>query len=216
MKRFLGTLLKLIGGLTLALALAGFAGMYLAGEWMQVHDEPRQADYILPLAGDNHRYLHAADLYKRGLAPAILISIPASSPPSPLHGIYRELGYPDFGDTLSFAKAFFGVLGVPERALVPFGDGHLSTVEEAEALRDFLGPGPHTILAVTSPYHARRAKLVLTRTLPDCEIVMTTTPYEHFEKRWWADYHTAPKVVLEAAKCVYYLLGGVFRSGDVG
>ncbi|MBU1248434.1 MAG: YdcF family protein [Proteobacteria bacterium] len=211
--KLLQRLLALVGALTLVSLLAGGTVMYFAGEWMQVHDEPVQADYILPLAGDANRWIYAADLYKQGFAPVILVSKPAPAPPSALSPIHKAMGYPQY-DLMEYARRLYGVLDVPEAALQMFGDGHLSTVEEAEALRDFLGPGKHRLLVVTSPYHARRAKLVLSLVLPDAEIRMTVTPYEYFDPQWWTDYYTAPKVVLEAAKCTYYLLGGVFRSSD--
>lgn len=211
--RIVGRVLQIVGVLTLLGLLLGGTGLYFAGQWMQVHDEPRKADYILPLAGDDHRMLYAADLYKQGYAPRILISRPAAGPRTRMDDIEDSLGHPRFATVEERAHAIYNVLDVPAEALAPFGKGHLSTVEEAEALREFLGPGPRTILVVTSPYHARRAKLVLEQTLPeDVTVLMTVTPYEHFNERWWTDYYTAPKVILESAKILHYLLGGVFRS----
>lgn len=212
--RFFNWLCRATGLLALVLALALIPALYFAGQWMQVHDQPQKADYILALAGDAHRFIHAADLYKQGYAPTILVSIPAQKPPTILTKIQHMMGYPDFDSAESYAKAFYGVLDVPQEVLQPFGNGHLSTVEEAEALREHLGPDRPTLLLVTSPYHARRAKLVFESVLPEARIIMTVTPYEHFDEHWWKDYYTAPKVVLEAAKCVHWLLGGVFRSTD--
>ncbi len=213
MMKFLGRFLAVLGGATLLVALCVTVTMYFAGQWMQVNDEPKQADYILPLAGDAHRNIYAADLFKQGLAPTILISISAPGPDTKLTPILRVMGYPQLSNK-EFAQRLYAVLDIPLVALQPFGHGHLSTVEEAEALRDFLGPGNHRLLLITSPYHARRAKIIFESILPETEITMSVTPYEHFNEKWWSDYYTAPKVVLEAAKCAYYLLGGVFRSTD--
>ncbi|MGE4504770.1 MAG: YdcF family protein [Desulfovibrionaceae bacterium] len=214
MSRWVGRLLRLVGLLTLLGLATGGAALYFAGQWLQVRDTPEKADYILPLAGDASRWLYAADLWREGWAPAILLSRPASFPPSRVDEIHWRMGWPRFGSFEAYAQAFYAQLGVPAGALTPFGNGHLSTLEEAEALRDFLGPGRHVILAVTSPYHARRAKLLLERALPECRVLMTVTPYEHFDPRWWRDYRTAPKVVVELAKCAFRLLGGAFRSTD--
>ncbi len=211
--KWLYRFLAALGAAALLAALCVAVTMYFAGQWMQVNDQPKQADYILPLAGDKHRLIHAADLFKQGFAPTILVSLPASKPPSKLAPILRSMGYPQLSNK-EFARIFYRVLGISPDALQSFGHGHLSTIEEAEALRDFLGPGNHRLLLITSPYHARRAKMIFERTLPQAEITMTVTPYEHFNEKWWSDYYTAPKVVLEAAKCAYYLLGGVFRSTD--
>jgi uncharacterized SAM-binding protein YcdF (DUF218 family) len=200
--------------LTLLALATGGATLYFAGEWLQVRDTPQKADYILPLAGDDHRLIHAADLWREGWAPRILLSRGMEFPPTPVEEIQRRMGFPGFSSDEAYKRAFFAQLGVPAGALAPFGRGHLSTLEEAEALRGFLGPGRHVILAVTSPYHARRAKLVLERALPECRVLMTVTPYEHFDPRWWRDYRTAPKVVVELAKCAFRLLGGAFRSTD--
>ena len=80
-------------------------------------------------------------------------------------------------------------------------------------LRALIGGGPGRLIIVTSPYHCRRAKMILSGVLKGWELVMTPTPYERFEHRWWTHQGSSSAVVSEAAKLVFYVLGTPFRSG---
>ena len=110
-------------------------------------------------------------------------------------------------------------LGVPGNALESFGDGHVSTAEEAEALRDFLstrsGGMAKRIILVTSPYHARRAKLIFSDTIPEVMFMVTSPPENRLKAQWWTDRESAILSVLESFKFVHYLLGGRFRARPV-
>ena len=102
--------------------------------------------------------------------------------------------------------------GVPGNAVSVFGDGNLSTVQEAETLREFLGNRSARLLIVTSPYHTRRVKIVFTRLLPQADIRVLASPYEEFPQQWWTDRNSAVNVVIETTKLLYYYLGGAFRA----
>ncbi len=221
MKYYFDLICRVLGIVALLLFFMTTAALYFAGHWMQVHDKLEKADYILPLAGEANRLYYAAELYEQGYAPQILVSINALPPHTPADEVNAKMGYPQLSP-LKYAQRFYAILGVPQDALQAFGHGHLSTIEEIEALRAFLEKQTSTqnktqktsILVITSPYHARRAKLILDSLLPNTQTFVTVTPHEHFNSNWWQDYYTAPKIVLEAAKCLYWLVGGVFRSTD--
>ena len=102
--------------------------------------------------------------------------------------------------------------GVPPGVLRLYGKDHMSTVEEAEGLERELGPKPKTLLVVTSPYHCRRAKLILSGILGKHELIMTPTPYERFDAIWWNHQGSAGAVVSEVAKFVFNFLGTPFRA----
>ncbi|MEF2146220.1 MAG: YdcF family protein [Desulfovibrionaceae bacterium] len=214
MKKLLGSLLQTIGALTLLLALGLAVSLYWAGQWLQVDDGPNQADYILALAGDSSRDIHAAELFRQGFAPALLVSHGWERPATEVDRLNARLGYPQYENFEHEHRQIYAQLGVPSQALEFFGNGHVSTVEEAEALRAHLKGRPVRLLLVTSPYHARRAKTIFQDIYPEATVRMVITPHESFRESWWTDQHSAQMVVLETAKILHYLLGGAFRSTD--
>ena len=213
-----GRLLQVVGALVVFGTLAAVVSLYYAGQWLQRSDVPAPAEAIVALAGDNLRLLTAARLFHEGYAPVILVSLPREDPPSPLQSYKQAMGYPEFDSTRDFDLALLQVAGVPPEAVRFFGGQQISTVEEAEALRDELAARPmDTLLVVTSPYHVARARTILTDTLPrDTTLLMVPADGDRFRERWWADQYSAQMVVLETAKLVHYWLGGVFRSTDEG
>lgn len=214
MRRALAILLQLAGALTLLAALVGGGLVLTAGLWLRMDEPPRPGAAIVVLAGDLRRAIHAADLYHQGLAPVVYVGRPHYDPPQAL----CDLGF----DCPRQEDQMLRVLerkGVPREALRLYGQELMSTVQEAEALKaelaaSALGPGP--LLVVTSPYHCRRAKLILAARVRDRELVMTPTPYERFDARWWAHQGSAGAVVSEVAKLVFHALGTPFRSVPAG
>ncbi|MGE4263099.1 MAG: YdcF family protein [Desulfovibrio sp.] len=209
MRTLLGALLKLWGALSLLGLLAGAALLVLAGWWLPAEDELRPADAIVILAGDVRRSAHGADLYLRGLAPAVYLGRPFHDPPEPL----CSLGLPCPRQE-EVMQAVLAIKAVPPEAVHAYGDELLSTVEEAEALARALPPEARTIIVVTSPSHSRRAKVVLSRELPGRELLMSPTPHERFEREWWTHQASAKAVVLEVAKFAQYYLGQPFRTHE--
>ena len=84
-----------VAGLLAILALLVAIGtfMFLA-PLLQYQDRPERADYILPLAGNEDRLVKAAELYKQGLAPKILLSNEQIRPLSRAQKIAAKIGYP--------------------------------------------------------------------------------------------------------------------------
>lgn len=213
MTKFIRFTLQVIGALTLVTMLTGFGLLFFAGYWMNVNDEPVKADYILPLAGDGHRMIKAAELYSQGYAPVILLSNAETIPPSRLTQLSWKMGYPKYSREERL-DLLLPLVGVEDAKLEPFGNGHVSTVEEAEALKEHLGGRTPSLLIVTSPYHARRAKMIFQEILPDSPITVTVTEEDSFDPKWWKNQRSAQNLVMEFAKTLHYLFGGVFRSTD--
>jgi len=207
MKRHAALFLQVVGALTILGLVLGGALVLTAGYWLRMDDAPKKADAIVILAGDIHRAIHAADLYHQGLAPVILLGRPHQGDPDVLCG----LGFPCPTQIESMERVLTAK-GVPPGVLRLYGQDHMSTVEEAESLNRELGPQPRTLLVVTSPYHCRRARMILSGILRRHELVMTPTPYERFDAKWWAHQGSAAAVVSEVAKFVFYFLGTPFRS----
>lgn len=212
MKRLLALLLQAVGALTLLALFAGGALVATAGHWLRMDDEPKQADAIVVLAGEIRRAIHAADLYHLGLAPVIYVGRPRHEPPQAL----CDLGF-DCPRQEDEMRRVLALKGVPPEAVRVYGQDVLSTVEEGEHLRreleSGLGSGPKRLLVVTSAYHCRRAKLILSGILRGHELIMTPTPYERFDREWWGHQGSSGAVVSEVSKFLFYFMGTPFRTG---
>lgn len=194
--------------LALAAGLLAAAAFVSAAGWLLQADAPTPADAIVVLAGDPRRARHAGDLFRQGYAPRVLLSRPVRDA--------RERMLDDMGiayprseeiDTQVLEKA-----GVARNRIDYFGHGSLSTFDEALALqRLFAGRSPH-LLVVTSPYHVRRARLILAAALPQATLTVVATPYETFPVRWWTSQDAARDLLLELAKLAFYFVGGRFSA----
>lgn len=201
-KRCVATLLAL--GVLAAVGVAVAA--YNVAGWLRADDAPERADAIVVLADEPTRALAGADLYHARHAPRVLLSRPYRAQRRVL--AEREgVPYPWFEEA---ARKLLVRKGVPESAIETFGRDMRSTAAEALALRERYATGTPTLLVVTSPYHVRRARLILARALPNARVLVVASRYEHFPDRWWTDREAAPQVVLECAKLVYFMLGGRF------
>lgn len=189
---------------TLSIAALGYAG-----RWLLLPEQPIAADAIIVLAGSFERSIYAADLYHQRYASKVYLSVPA-----PEAGAFKveALGIPlprgfDIHQQILIKK------GVPPGDILSFGQGSLSTAEEAEVLKKLFVQPRVRLLVVTSPYHARRAKLTLDRAFAgsSADITVVATPYEEFRADWWRSQDSARNALLELAKIAYFFFGGRFR-----
>lgn len=208
-----------IGVVTVIGVIAAAGAAWFLPRLLQVEDRIEKADFIVPLAGDAHRLIKAAELYKAGYAPKIILSNSRIRPPSRLARIRKEMGF-EQPRPREMRRRLLRQLGIFDDALESFGKGHVSTAEEAEAFRDFLKARkteksrgtPLRVILVTSPYHARRAKMTFEATMPEIRFMVTSPPEGRLKARWWRDQRSAQLAVSEGLKIVFYLLGGQFRS----
>ena len=185
-----------------------------AAEWLRGHDAPQKADAIVVLAGTPERALYAAELFKAGYANKVLASRPV-----------RERGLrllDDLGIPFPRAEEIYGQIlarsGVPAAHVSFFGNGSASTYEEAKALSDLaLGTHP-TLLVVTSPYHVRRAAMILDDVAGPAtnRIIVVGTPFEPFPAEWWRYQDAARNVLLELVKIGFYRFGGKYEAMEKG
>ncbi len=179
-----------------------------AASWLLQADEPQSADAIVILAGDARRTRHASDLFRQGFAPRVLVSRPVRTAREKLlDGLDIPFPRAEQLDSEVLRKT-----GVPAVNIAFFGDGSVSTFDEALALkRVFAGKAPR-LLVVTSPYHVRRARMILADALPGVALRVVATPYEEFPARWWTSQDAARDLLLEMAKLGFYSLGGRFST----
>ena len=190
-----------------ALLLAGLAA-WLPGWFMDFSDAPRKADMIVVLAGAYSRPFYGADLYKQGLAPEIWLSRPYRAP-AELKAVSLGVSIPAEEEN---NRAILLRLGVSADKIHLYGDSTMSTANEALSFKRAANPRGKTILVVTSRWHARRAKWVFRRDLPEAKVLVCATPYEEFSRRWWSSQDLARVAIMESAKMLYYLLGGRFLN----
>lgn len=204
MRCALALALILAGG---ALSLTGVA--WFAADWLNTSDAPGKADAMLILAGEPARFLFGADLYHQGYASQILVTKPVRLRP---YRIFDEMKI-EFPRSEDIYRQILIKKGVDGQRIQYLGDGVISTVDEARALRTFAAANKiRSVLVVTSPYHVKRAKMIFHKEFPDVAITVVATPYEPYPERWWTNQDTAQAVVLELAKILFYVLGGSFTS----
>ena len=101
---------------------------------------------------------------------------------------------------------------MPAQATTEFGQGHISTVGEAESLRQLLGNRPVKVLLVTSPFHARRAAMIFKSVMPRAQFLVAVTPEYRLSDPWWSEQTSALLTMSEAMKLTFFWLGGAFRT----
>lgn len=199
----------LLGGAAALIATLALLATMLAfaSSWLLQADEPKFAEAIVILAGDVRRTRHAADLFRQGFAPLVLISRPVRTAREQLlDGL--DIPFPR-AEELDFEV--LSKIGVPTANIAFYGDGSVSTFDEALALQKSLFAGKSSrLLVVTSPYHVRRARIILADALPGVDLRVIATPYEQFPARWWTSQDAARDLLLEMTKLGFYLTGGRF------
>ena len=215
-------------GLRLAVAgvllgLGGLAILLEAGHGLVVADPlPSRADAIVVLAGSiSDRVLEAADLYRAGLAPRVVVTRERLRRGELLlraHGVRL----PQNDDlTISALEA----LGVPRAAIVRLGRRDGSTAREARTIaRWACAHRLRSLIVVTSRSHTRRARLILRRALgPTIALSVRPTRYDSFTaSRWWRVRSDAKLVLREYQQLAHFWLrerwviepcGGLRRRG---
>ncbi len=166
--------LGLLAVLSAALVLAAARRPLLtaAGDWLQVRIPCRHADALVVLAGDpGERVAHAVGLYRKGVAPNLLMS-----------------GGPTGGTSWAeIMKQQAMKLGVPERDIW-IQDRSGSTTEDARlSLPVLKAHGVTSVCLVTSCYHSRRAAATFRKILPaGCTLTVDPEVPDWWQERpWW-------------------------------
>lgn len=176
------------------------------GNLLIVEDEPVHAPVLFLHNGDaDSRALHAAKLYKQGLAEQILLPRAEVSP-----SVERGIAPHDTDVSIQLlAQA-----KVPGEAvtLLAGNEGASSTWDEAQMLADWVKIHPvERILVVTTRMHSRRTRWTLRRALRTLEVSpqLVMLPAEHWDfdsDTWWRSERGFLFVVNEYLKLLYYHL----------
>jgi uncharacterized SAM-binding protein YcdF (DUF218 family) len=143
----------------------------------------------------------AADLYKRGFAPRILIANIMRDP------LERMQLWP--GQT-ALTRQLLLKLGVPADAIVEFGDEVSSTYEEARAVLDWAkSSGAKTVIIPTDFFPTRRIRWTFQHEVAPAGvriIVHAIKPRGYGLDDWWRDERGLIDFQNEVIKFIYYRL----------
>lgn len=161
-----------------------------AGRYLIVEDPLDRADVIVVLSGGrrDERVRQAADLYRAGYAPRVLLSGGEALAGLPTHQVQKLQALNN---------------GIPESALL-FEISSTSTGEQAKFLRPILeGHGVRRALVVTSSYHTRRTRHLFRKAFVGSSVEIRVYPVQRdlFNPLdWWTREADTETVVLEYIK----------------
>ncbi len=197
-----------------AAAVLAFRG---AGRYLVVADpEPVHADAIVMLAGSvADRVLETARLYHQGRAPLIVLTrerLARGAPALRARGVRLPEDY-------DLARQALIALGVPSSAIHTLARRAFSTVSEARTIARYVCKRHlRDVVVVTSPWHTRRARLILAQALgPGVRLAMRPALAADFPaERWWTNRRAAKDVLTEYEKLVVYWLVQRWRIEPCG
>lgn len=184
----------------LAAAAAAVFSLDAVGRTLIAEDPLHQADAILVLAGDTRqgdRVRHAVGLYKRGLAPLLVLS-------------GTPMGFRTHEAEVMQRHAEF--LGMSQDRILAVKHDSESTQEEAGVVVPILQRrGMKEVILVTSNYHTGRAKRIFEKTAGPAGPRFLASPANdgYFEPDgWWTRRKDAKTFVYEAIKTVWSAIEG--------
>lgn len=183
------------------LTLVALRDRWLAqiGEFLIVADPVQPANAVVPLAGELSRVSDAAELLKRKQAHWFVITDMWVGDPNPTRRYAESV------------KEMAIERGVPPDQILIAPGVAATTYQEAVNLRQF-AQDRHwsSIIVVTSPYHTRRARLILGHVFRDTPVVVAVRPvYDHWYRPegWWLDEEGREVTLEEYLKLVLFLVG---------
>lgn len=172
-------------------ALTGFAGLF------RVDDPAPSAAIVLLLGGSHHRPQRAAELYRAGVAPVVLLGTMTDD----TLAVYDET---------KIDVALLERHGVPRSAIVVLPGKVTSTREEAARVADYARTHPMTrITVVTTAFHTSRARWIFRRVLAvrGIDVRMAAAEHPDFDEASWFRTDEGLLTYLnEAFKVVWYRL----------
>jgi uncharacterized SAM-binding protein YcdF (DUF218 family) len=190
------------------LLVCGSYGCVNLGSFLASEDELVKADAIFLFAGSQaERPLAAADLFKAGYAPTIVLTRPTEEPAVELlvkRGIILHTRF-------SVMREVLDKLGIPDAAVVVPERLHDNTAQEARTLRDLaLARGWRRVILVSSNYHLRRVRMASRRALrgTNIEVVLHASRYDPATPgRWWRHRSDLRQILWELPKVIGYAAG---------
>jgi uncharacterized SAM-binding protein YcdF (DUF218 family) len=173
------------------------------GSYLVVEGELEPADILFVLnGGPDTRPFRAAELYRQGLAPRIVIPRCENRPVVELGLVRNETEI-----SVDVMKA----LGVPAGDIVTLQveGGVTSTFDEAVLLREYVRANEvRSVIVVTSAFHTRRSRWIFERELDGLPVTfeMAAAPHPGFDQtNWWQNEDGLIMLNNEYLKLLFYL-----------
>jgi uncharacterized SAM-binding protein YcdF (DUF218 family) len=193
------------------MVLAGVFGLRVTGRYLLVADPVETSDAILVMDGPPPaRDVEAAMLYRRGLAPLVVLSLPRD----PLAEARRLAGQPSPQER---AAGTLQHLGVPVAAIVRLDQVVDNSRQElAVHFAHARARGWRRVIIVTSPVHTRRVRLIWNAGYQaQVPALVHPTPHEAFEPdRWWRSARSLEAGLYELAAIANFLIGSPLPTYD--
>ena len=191
-------------------AILSVASVWLgrhAGAWLVDEDPLAKSDAILVLAGTRlERPLEAADVFRQGWAPLIVMTDEAHEPAERLFDA-RGLHYPT---KIVLARDILVKVGIPASAILLLQGENDSTAQESRSLRRLaLERQWNRVIVITSKLHTRRAAYAIRREFAGLgvDVRLRASRYDRTDpQHWWADRATMRFMLLEWEKLFFYRL----------
>lgn len=170
-----------------------------------VHEDPlQQVDALIVLSGGMDRIVEAAEVYRGGYAPLIVLT---TEPPDPTQVFLRSRGIPS-ETSLELSRRVLQALGVDPMAVVTLDEVVRSTADEARVVTRWARGRPiRSIMLVTSPFHTARARLTFLHAFRDQGVTVLARPstLDPFRSdSWWRSRRTLRDGIFEFQKLLYY------------
>ncbi|NJJ41646.1 YdcF family protein [Paenibacillus apii] len=157
-----------------------------------VSDHLRRVDVIIVLSGGEGRVEKAAQLYKAGYSPFLILT--------------NSKGHSSkFGNMIETALA----LGIPAKAILT-EDRALSTYENAKFTLPLMKEQHFSsAIVVSSDFHMRRVKFIFNQFYKKTgiDLIYAGAVSGYNEKRWWSDPYSREITITEYTKMVGNALG---------
>lgn len=168
------------------------------GRFLVVREEPVPSDVILVLAGDDNgeRVAEGVNLYKQGYADKIIMS------GGPLAWKLTSA---------EWMKKQAVAMGVPAQNILLQKESRSTLEDVVFSLALIEKHGFKSVILVTSPYHARRAKRIFKRASRGRQIKVVSCPVRESGFRvegWWSRHEDTSYVIREYMAMVYYFFKG--------
>ncbi len=190
------------------LCLYLFRNSYLpaAGNYLVIQDKLEKADAIFVFGGSvPNRIIEAADIYKNGYAPLIIIS-KYPKPEGYEHLKEKGISYPEGHDT---NKSIAIKLGIPESNIVITKDRNSSTFEELVRLNKFCKDHDYKkIILVSSKSHTKRISKIFSD-ISEGKIrgIVRYTKYDTYDPlNWWKNRGSLRQTMFEYQKLLHHFL----------
>jgi len=199
-----------LGGLLILLAVyVGHAPLLsVLGQYLVVEQPLEKADALLVLSGGTpFRAMEAAELYRQGWAPAILLT---RGRPDEADAALQKLGI-DHPAEYEYNRHVLLRLDVPSEAIVLLDKPIVNTWDELTIAAHWLDKhAGHQIIIVTSKTHTRRVALMWGHAQPGTQRgIVRWTPQDPFDPQqaWWKERRFAFIVLWEYLGLLNYWLG---------